>query len=421
MERGWSEVAVGLPGGPKRDYGAGMVTRVGIVWDESLTGYNFGAHHPMDPVRLDLTARLCREFGLLDCPEASLINPDVPDDDILLAVHTPDYVAAVKAASENPLAASTRYGLGTEDDPAFHGIHEVSARISAGTLEVCRGVWEGTYDHGVNFTGGFHHAMPNTAAGFCIYNDAGVAIQWLLDHGVERVAYVDVDVHHGDGVERMFWDEPRVLTVSMHETGAVLFPGTGFATDTGGSAAPAGAVNVALPPGVGDAPWLRAYHAIVPAALRAFAPQIIVSQHGADTHSLDPLAHLALSVDAQKIAMESMRDLANELCGGKWVALGGGGYEVVDVVPRSWTHLVAVALGRDVPLEAPVPETWREHVRQLFGVPGPEMMGDGASDRGRIWFRAWESGFDPDNSVDRAIMATREAVFPGLGLDVWYD
>ncbi len=398
-----------------------MVTRVGIVWDESLMGYDFGPHHPMNPVRLDLTARLCREFGLFEGPGVSLINPDVPADEILLAVHTAAYLEAVKRASVNPALAQPRFGLGTDDDPAFLGIHEISARIAAGTLAAARGVWQGDFDHGINFTGGLHHAMPGAASGFCIYNDAAVAIQWLLDHGVQRVAYVDVDVHHGDGVERIFWNEPRVLTVSMHETGAVLFPGTGFAADTGGPDAPASAVNVALPPGVGDAPWLRAFHAIVPAVLRAFDPQVIVSQHGADTHSADPLAHLALSVDAQKLAIEHMHELAHELCEGRWVGLGGGGYEVIEVVPRTWTHLVAVALDRGIPLDEPVPEAWRQYVLERFGVVPPELMGDGASDRGRIWWRPWEAGFDPDNSVDRAIMATREAVFPGLGLDIWYD
>lgn len=397
------------------------MTRTGIVWHESFTNYNFGASHPMNPIRLDLTARLSREFGLLDAEGVELLNPDVPTDDLLLTVHTPQYVEAVRKASRDPEAASERFGLGTEDDPAFAGIHEISARIVAGTLAVTRGVWEGTYRHGVNFTGGMHHAMPNTAAGFCIYNDAGVAIKWLLDHGAQRVAYVDVDAHHGDGVERIFWDDPRVLTVSIHETGAVLFPGTGFPGDTGGPEARASAVNIALPPGVGDSPWLRAFNAIVPSVLRAFRPQIIISQHGADSHAHDPLAHLALSVDAQRIAIETMRDLSYELCGGKWVGLGGGGYEVVNVVPRTWTHLVAAAQHKDISVNEAVPAAWLEYVRERFDMDAPRHMGDGASEDGRIWWRSWDAGFDPDNSVDRSVMATREAIFPAHGLDIWFD
>ncbi|GAB76907.1 acetoin utilization protein AcuC [Austwickia chelonae] len=397
------------------------MARTGIVWDESLTGYDFGAGHPMDPLRLDLTARLCREFGLLDHEGVCLVAPDVPPDELLLSVHTPQYVEAVKQASAHPTTARGAFGLGTEDDPAFLGIHEVSARIAAGTVAMARGVWEGEYRHGVNFAGGLHHAMPDSASGFCVYNDAGAAIRWLLDHGAERVAYVDVDAHHGDGVERMFWDDPRVLTVSVHETGAVLFPGTGFAADTGGPGAPTGAVNLALPPGVGDLPWLRAFHAVVPAVLRAFGPQILISQHGTDSHARDPLAHLSLSVDAQRVAIESLRDLAVELCGGRWVAVGGGGYEIVGVVPRTWTYLVAAAQYRPLPVTEPVPREWADYVRGRTGQEAPRFMGDGASEDGRLWWSSWETGFDPENSVDRAVMATREAVFPGMGLDIWYD
>ncbi|MBW3084790.1 Acetoin utilization protein AcuC [Austwickia sp. TVS 96-490-7B] len=397
------------------------MTRTGIVWDPSFTGYDFGADHPMNPLRLDLTARLCTEFGLLGGSEVEVITPDVPDDEMLCLVHDEEYVAAVRRASVDPSAASQRCGLGTDDDPAFVGMHEASARIVAGTVAVAQGVWQGHYQRGVNFTGGLHHAMPGHASGFCIYNDAAVAIQWLLDQGAQRVAYVDVDAHHGDGVERVFWDDPRVVTVSIHETGAILFPGTGFAQDTGGMGAPGSAVNLALPPGVGDAAWLRAFHAVVPPVLRSFAPQIIVSQHGADSHADDPLAHLALSVDAQRWAAAMLRDLAVELCDGRWIALGGGGYEVVGVVPRAWTHLVAMVQGRDLPVDAPVPQGWRDYVERQCQVVAPTSMGDGASAEGRVWWRSWDGGFDPDNNVDRAVMATREAVFPGWGLDVWFD
>ncbi|MDO5627671.1 MAG: acetoin utilization protein AcuC [Mobilicoccus sp.] len=391
-----------------------------IVWDDSFTGYDFGEGHPMNPIRLDLTARLCSALGLFDS-EADIIVPDAPGDELLHRVHSPEYVQAVRRASEHPETAEVRYGLGTEDDPAFHGVHDVSARIAEGTRAVTEGVWRGEVPHGVNFTGGLHHAMPDHAAGFCVYNDAAVAIDWLLENGAERVAYIDVDAHHGDGVERMFWNEPRVLTISMHETGTVLFPGTGFPGDVGGADALGSAVNVALPPGVGDAPWLRTLHAVVPTVLRAFRPQIIISQHGADSHFSDPLAHLSVSVDAQRIAVESIHDLAHELCGGKWVALGGGGYEVVRVVPRSWTHLVATAMHRPIAVETPVPQAWIDHVTDTMGEEVPPTMGDGTSERGRIWWRSWEVGYDPEDPVDRAVMKTRETVFPHHGLDHWFD
>lgn len=398
-----------------------MSTQARIVWDESFTDYDFGSQHPMNPVRLELTARLCREFGLFDADSAQVVVPDVPPDDVLLTVHRPEYVAAVREASLDPSTASQAFGLGTEDDPAFPGIHDVSARIVAGTLDIAQAVWRGEAEHGVNFCGGLHHAMPGYASGFCIYNDAAVAITWLLEHGAKKVAYVDVDAHHGDGVERIFWNDPRVMTISVHETGTVLFPGTGFPADSGGPDARGCAVNVALPPGVSDGPWLRAFHAVVPALLRVFQPDFIVSQHGVDSHFTDPLAHLGLSVDAQQTAMETIHDLSHELCGGRWAALGGGGYEVIGVVPRSWTHLTALALHRPIDFSTPVPQPWLDHVKTRFGVDAPAKMGDGIAEHGRVWFRSWESGFDPSNAVDRAVMATREATFTHQGLDVFFD
>lgn len=402
---------------------ASTPSSVRVVWDDRFTQYDFGDSHPMNPVRLDLTTRLARALGVLDLPNVE-VHPvaDEPDlDSFLTQVHTPEFVAAVKAASADPDHADQAFGLGTEDDPAFRGIHETSARIAVATRDLCKAVWAGEVDHGVNYCGGLHHAMADRAAGFCIYNDVALGIRWLLDHGAERVAYVDVDVHHGDGVERIFWDDPRVLTISVHETGRVLFPGTGFPGDIGGPDAQGSAVNVELPAGTGDAGWLRAIHAVVPAVLRAFKPQIMVTQQGCDSHYSDPLAHMAISIDAQRTAFETIHDLAHELCGGRWVALGGGGYELVDVVPRSWTHLTAVAAHHPIDLESAVPQEWRDYVTTLVGRPGPPRMGDGVADGGHVWFRSWATGSDPDNPVDRAVMATREAIFPHHGLDIWFD
>ncbi|YAL83768.1 acetoin utilization protein AcuC [Dermacoccaceae bacterium W4C1] len=399
------------------------MARTGVYWDPALTRYNFGPGHPMNPVRLDLTARLADELGVFDNPEVQVLSPVLPDEhgDFLLSVHSPEYIAAVRRASADPDSAQEEYGLGTEDDPAFPGMHEASALIAAGTLSACQAVWSGEVEHAVNFAGGMHHAMPGKASGFCVYNDAAVGIQWLLDAGAERVAYVDIDVHHGDGVERAFWDDPRVLTISVHESGRVLFPGTGFPAEVGGPEALGSAANLALPAGTGDGGWLRAVHAVIPPLLRAFAPQVLVTQQGCDSHYSDPLSHMALSVDAQRSAYELLHQLSHDVAGGRWVALGGGGYEVVDVVPRAWTHLTAIAAHQPIPLETQVPESWREHVRELIGRPGPALMGDGVSEKGVVWYRSWECGYDPDSSLDAAVMATREATFPYYGLDVHFD
>lgn len=398
-----------------------MATQAHVIWDDGFTGYNFGLGHPMSPVRLDLTARLCREFGLFEGSDVQVDAPEAATDEALARIHDEAYIAAVRKASLDPSAPLEQFGLGTEDDPAFVGMHEISARIAEGSRLVAESVWTGSAQHGVNFTGGLHHAMPDRASGFCIYNDAALAIDWLLDNGAKRVVYVDVDAHHGDGVEKMFWNDPRVLTISVHETGAVLFPGTGFPRDLGGPDAEGYAVNLPLPPGVGDGAWLRAFDAVVPALVRSFEPEVMVTQHGADSHFTDPLAHLSISVDAQVIVAQTLHDLSHELCGGRWVALGGGGYEVVGVVPRSWTHLVAIAAHRDISVETEVPQRWLEDVAERFGVQAPPNMGDGTSERGRIWWRSWESGYDPETAIDRAIMAAREASFPLHGLDHWFD
>ncbi|NNM47608.1 acetoin utilization protein AcuC [Knoellia koreensis] len=398
-----------------------MPAQARVVWDPDFTAYDFGPGHPMNPVRLDLTARLCQDLGVFDAPGVEVFSPPVPGDELLATVHDTAYIEAVKAASDDPGVADPARGLGTEDDPAFKGMHEASARIVEGTRQVCQDVWEGRAEHGVNFCGGLHHAMRDRAAGFCIYNDIAVGIQWLLDQGAERVAYVDVDVHHGDGVERVFWDDPRVLTISVHESGRMLFPGTGFPAEVGGPDAQGYAVNVALPPGLGDSAWLRALNSTALPLVRAFRPEVLVTQHGCDTHMQDPLAHMALSVDAQRAAAETLHKLAHEVAGGRWVALGGGGYELVDVVPRTWTHLTAIAAHAPVPLTAEVPESWLEHVRRVFGREGPRRMGDLDPKDGGIWVQPWDLGYNPHSESDRAIMATREAVFPLHGLDPFFD
>ena len=390
-----------------------------VMWDERCTAYDFGPGHPMHPSRLDLTHRLCDAIGLLDHGDVEVHTIEPATDEQLLTVHTPDLLAAVKEASLDPGAATGRHGVGTDDTPAFRGMHEASALAVGGTIAACEAVWTGAARHAVNIAGGLHHAMPEAASGFCVYNDIAIGIRRLLELGAERVLYLDLDVHHGDGVERCFWNDDRVMTISIHETGRALFPGTGFPGDTGGPRALDSAVNVALPPGTGDEGWLRAYTAVVPTIARAFRPDVVVSQHGCDCHYADPLAHLSVSMDAMAVAQGWVRDLAEETAGGRWVALGGGGYELVDVVPRAWTHLTGFVTGRPVDPGLPVPPSWREHVAEVYGREAPTLMGDRG---GRpITYGSWGEGYRPDDPVDSAIMATRRAVFPGWGLDPFFD
>lgn len=388
-----------------------MSGRAQMMWDEAVTGYDFGRGHPMDPVRLKLTRRLVAALEL--DREVTVAGGRAAGDSTLRLVHRQDYIDAVRAASADPEAADPAYGLGTEDDPAFRGMHEVSALIAGLSVGAAESVWRGDALHAVNFAGGLHHAMPGAASGFCVYNDAALAVARLLELGAERVAYVDVDVHHGDGVQAAFWDDPRVLTISLHEHPRTLFPQTGWPEETGGPGAEGSAVNVALPAGTGDAGWLRAFHSVVPELLEEFRPQVLVTQHGADTHFEDPLAHLAVSLDAQHAVQAACHGLAHAYSEGRWIALGGGGYEVVDVVPRSWTHLVAVAAGRPVAPETLVPEGWRQEVYALTRQAGPRRMTDG---RWPVTFREWGDGYDPADRLDQAVLATRKAVFPLRGM-----
>ncbi|SDL34442.1 acetoin utilization protein AcuC [Streptomyces indicus] len=387
-----------------------MSGRAQLMWDDAVTGYDFGPEHPMDPVRLALTRKLIGAFGL--DRELEVVAAKAAGESTLRLVHREDYIAAVKAASADPDAADVSYGIGTVDDPAFAGMHEVSALIAGQSVAAAEAIWRGDVVHAVNFAGGLHHAMPGGAAGFCIYNDASLAIARLLELGAERVAYVDVDVHHGDGVQAAFWEDPRVLTISLHEHPRTLFPQTGWAEETGAGDGEGSAVNVALPAGTSDAGWLRAFHAVVPELIEDFRPQVLVTQHGADTHFEDPLAHLAISLDAQRMVQEACHELAHAHADGRWLALGGGGYAIVDVVPRSWTHLTAIAAGAPIEPGAEVPEEWRHEVFARTRQLAPARMTDGRTPK---WLD-WSAGYDPADRLDQTILATRRAVFPQRGL-----
>jgi acetoin utilization protein AcuC len=387
-----------------------------IVFDQTLTEYNFGPSHPLAPIRLDLTMRLARALDVVGGAGIKEVPAPVASDEEIALVHDPAYIDAVKSITSSA-DRNFAYGLGTEDNPTFAGMHHASAHVVGASIEAARRVRSGDVLHAVNIAGGLHHAMRSNASGFCIYNDVAVAIQWLLDNGVDRVAYVDVDVHHGDGVQHAFYDDPRVLTISLHESPRTLFPGTGFATETGGPGAEGFAVNVELPPGTDDAGWLRAFHAVVPALVREFEPDILVTQQGCDSHSEDPLANLMLSVDGQRAAYLTLHELAHDACSGRWLATGGGGYAIVDVVPRAWTHLLAIAGGNPLDPQTHIPAEWRQHVETTLGRRSPALMTDGRDAR----YRDWSQGYDPASWLDRSIAATRRAVFPlnGLHADEW--
>lgn len=379
-----------------------------VIWDDGYLAYDFG-DHPMNPIRLDFTIRLVRLLGVLDAVE--LVQPVAASEDQLRVAHEQSYLDAVRAANDD--LTYEGHGLGTEDNPVFRGIYDASALIAGGSILAARRVWNGASDHAVNIAGGLHHAMRDHASGFCIFNDGVLAIHELLALGAERVAYIDVDVHHGDGVQAAFYADPRVLTISLHQDPRTLFPGTGFPTEIGVGPGEGTSLNVALPPGTTDAGWLRAFSAVVPGALRAFKPDVLVTQIGCDTHHEDPLANLDLSIDGQRLAIERLHQLAHELAGGRWVAFGGGGYGAVRCVPRTWTNLIAETSGRPLSPATAIPAEWTRYVQRWGAtVRLPEQMGELTEPP---TFRVWQPG-DAD-AVDRAIAATRGAAFPLLGLD----
>jgi len=398
---------------------------VALVRDERAERYDFGRDHPLAPVRVTLTHALIEMTGLADAPDVLRAVPGAEAAHTLervRRVHDAGYVATVRELSDaiagtpgrrfadvdsDVRARAAASGLGAGDTPAFAGVHESSLAVVGGTVEAARLVLEGRARHAFNPGGGLHHAMPDRAAGFCVYNDPAVAIDWLLRHGAERVAYVDVDVHHGDGVERMFADDPRVLTVSLHESGRFLFPGTGDASDVGEGRARGSILNVPLAPQTSGAVWLEAFDAVVEPVVRAFAPDVLVTQLGCDTHASDPLAHLSLTLDDLSATYARLHRLAHEAAEGRWVATGGGGYRLVDVVPRAWTLAFAEMADAPLPIETPMP--WRELVVARMGAVPPRSFDDPAP---RL---AEEANRQARAFAHASIATVRELVLPRHG------
>jgi acetoin utilization protein AcuC len=386
----------------------GRVTgQVTVVWDDALAAYDLGPTHPLRPDRVVLTVELSRALGLLD--QATVVAPSQVTGTDLARVHDLDYLAAVQAASADGRELPS-YGLGPGDTPAFPGMHEASALVCGATIAAAEAVRSGGALHSFSPAGGLHHAMRNRAAGFCVYNDPAVAIAWLLDQGVERIAYVDVDVHHGDGVEAAFADDPRVLTISVHESGRYLFPGTGFAHEVGSGPAQGSIANLPLPPSTTDDLYLPAFDALVPALMRAFEPDILVSQLGCDSHYTDPLAHLGLTMGAYQGLASRLHDLAHTVTKGRWIATGGGGYQWASVVPRAWSAYLADMLG--VQLPEMLPPAFVELVAERYEIDLDPRMGDEV-----VALRTEHRGA-VESQIGRAIDIARQALFPLHGLQV---
>ncbi len=325
-------------------------TGAGFVWDERVATHVYRADHPLKPIRLVGVRDTLAALGAFARPGARLLAPRAATRGEIERIHAPGYVEAVVRASLDPDMDYGEWGLDPYGDtPPFRGMHEVSLLTTGGSLVAMEEVLAGRTRVSVNYSGGLHHAMRARASGFCIYNDPAIVCGLLADRGM-RVAYVDIDAHHGDGVQAAFYETDRVLTISLHETGASLFPGTGFADERGRGAGAGYSVNVALPPFTDDPAYVRAFDAVVPELLARYRPDVLVTQQGIDTHFLDPLTHLRVSTHAREHVVGRFAGTPYP-----WVAMGGGGY-ALDAVRRTWSMEYLIMLGVEIPSELHDPD-----------------------------------------------------------------
>ena len=373
-----------------------------VVHDDDV-GMNY-ADHPTDRRRHQLAVALAGAAGVLDAPGVRR-DPggDPMPDEQLGTMFAPAFVAAMRAYSATPILAATpearQWGI-TGDIHPYARMHHDSARTCQVAWDAATAVGEGRAKRAISPAGGTHHGLANKAGGFGLYNDTAVAIHALRATGAERVAYIDLDTHHGDGTQGMFWNDPSVLTVSVHESGRFLFPGTGFPTEVGGPDAIGTAVNVAMPLDAGDEAYRRVMHEVVIPAVRAFAPDAIVTQNGVDHHHADPLSHLRTTMPLYPELWRQLRELADEVCGGRWVALAGGGYDPCNAPPRAWAMLMAEMAGFDLP--ADMPGTWPALSRSMScDTPAAGWVSD---DLGSL--PAGRTDAQVAGEVDQAISAT---------------
>jgi acetoin utilization protein AcuC len=334
--------------------------RTALVWDPGVTAYRFRPDHPFNPRRLELTVSLIEAMGLLDADHVDIVAPRRATDAELLRVHSAEYVAAVKRCSQPGAlpADCMRWGLGTEDTPLFPGMHDVTSLVVGATLRAAELVMSGEYTRAFNVAGGLHHAHRDRGSGFCVYSDLAVAIAWMREAHGARVMYIDYDAHHGDGVQGIFYDDPEVLTLSIHESGRYLFPGTGFVDELGDGEGYGYSLNVPLEPFTEDDSWIGIYERLLPEVAEAFRPDVIVLQNGCDGHAYDPLTHLRATTRMYEETVRITCEVADRLCGGRVVATGGGGYAIWKTVPRAWT-LVWAALSGQTASDI-IPHAWND-------------------------------------------------------------
>lgn len=327
-----------------------------FIYTPQFQQYKFSTDHPFNQLRVELTYDLLKEMKAINSQH--IVTPRVASDDELALVHDKKYIHAVKMAGygQLDLQEALNYGIGTDDTPIFSLMHEASSLLVGGTLTAVDYVMEGKATHAANFGGGLHHGFRGKASGFCIYNDSSVAIKYIQEKYGARVLYIDTDAHHGDGVQWTFYDEPNVCTLSIHETGRYLFPGTGNITERGAGKGYGYTFNIPLDAFTEDESWLHAYRSSVEEVAAFFKPDVILTQNGADAHYYDPLTHLSATMAIYHEIPKIAHEIAHKYCNGRWIAVGGGGYDIWRVVPRAWSLIWLEMNNMAVPNE--LPKSW---------------------------------------------------------------
>jgi len=366
--------------------------------------YEFKKDHPLKPDRLNMTYHLSKHLGLLD--KVKEIEPTLASRQELELFHSPEFIDAVEDSGTNN-NIHPQYGLGTGDNPIFPLIHDTGARYVGATLDAMRAIMDGA-SNAFCISGGLHHAHKNAASGFCIYNDVAVAIKMLHQKKKYRVLYFDFDAHHGDGVQNAFYKSKDVMTISVHQSGKTLFPGTGFIYETGAAEGVGYSVNVPLHPGAGTPELIRVFDEVVVPLFESFKPDLLVTQMGVDGHYLDPLAHLTYTSHGYETIIRKLRDMSSDICKLGWLAVGGGGYNPVNVA-RLWTLFLAVMLDEDVPKE--VPAEFKDACNQFGYHDIPEFMRD-EDEVVQMYVPREQVALD----LERTIRRLNELVFPYHGL-----
>ncbi|MED1469384.1 acetoin utilization protein AcuC [Bacillus salipaludis] len=352
-----------------------MTDKCSFVFSEELLNYKFSSHHPFNQFRLKLTVDLLKKLNALD--EKQIILPRSANLEDLSLIHDPNYIDAVFKAGHDqlPIEIAENYGLGTEDTPIFPNMHEASSLLVGGTLTAVDQVMTGQAVHAVHLGGGLHHGFRGKASGFCIYNDSSVAIKYLQQKYNARVLYVDTDAHHGDGVQWSFYDDPNVCTLSIHETGRYLFPGTGNVNERGQGKGYGYSFNIPVDAFTEDESWLHTYSHAIREVADFFKPDVILTQNGADAHYFDPLTHLSATMKIYREIPKLAHEIAHQYCNGRWIAVGGGGYDIWRVVPRAWA-LIWLEMTENSNCYGNLPDEWVQFWQKNSPVELPRVWDD---------------------------------------------